>query len=51
MGSTIKKKWSKVKNRILKMEAERDEDYSWVILMDEKDIKISYLSIKIQSER
>ena len=25
------------------MEAERDEDYSWVILMDERDIKISYL--------
>ena len=51
MGSTIKKKWSKIKNRILKMNSETAEDYSWVPLIDEKTISITYLNIEMQSER
>ena len=51
VGSTIKKKWSKIKNRILKMNTETTDDYSWVPLIDEKTISITYLNIKMQSER
>ena len=51
VGSTIKKKWSKIKNRILKMNSETAEDYSWVPLIDEKTISITYLNIEMQSER
>ena len=51
VGSTIKKKWSKVKNRILKMDNETDdEDYCWMVLVDLKTVTINYLNIKIQSE-
>ena len=51
VGSTIKKKWSKVKNRILRMDSDTEEEYSWVALIDDKAITISYLNIKIRSER
>lgn len=51
VGSTIKKKWSKIKNRILKMNTETTEDYCWVPLIDEKTISITCLNIKMQSER
>ena len=33
------------------MNAETTEDYSWVPLVDEKTISITYLNIKMQSER
>ena len=33
------------------MNTETTEDYSWVPLIDEKTISITYLNIKMQSER
>ena len=50
VGSTIKKKWNKVKNRILKSEDDKHSKSSedgWKVLLNEKCINILYFNVDI----
>ena len=50
VGSTIKKKWNKVKNRILKSEDDKHSkgsDDGWKVLLNEKCINILYFNVDI----
>ena len=50
VGSTIKKKWNKVKNRILKSEDDKHSksaEDGWKVLLNEKCINILYFNVVI----
>ena len=50
VGSTIKKKWNKVKNRILKSEDDKHSksaEDGWKVLLNEKCMNILYFNVDI----
>ena len=50
VGSTIKKKWNKVKNRILKSEDDKHSksaEDGWKVLLNEKCVNILYFNVDI----
>ena len=54
VGSTVKKKWNKVKNRIFKKEEDCNEcsyGNGWKDLVSEGSLKISYYTIDIDNKQ
>lgn len=47
VGSTIKKKWNKIKNKV--MVGEKEDGPSWVTLLSHSNAKITALSVKLTS--
>ena len=50
VGSTIKKKWNKIKNKIMKPEEKNDlTEPQWQTLLDTKNARIYTLDVPLKS--